>query len=135
MEQIPLILYYMKDMKKERLFRQFCRKQGCRVRALGVGDVDREVGYLAGISPVAAVRDHEKAPEGLPVPEVLIFSGLSMDRLEEFLDAYKQAGIPPVGLKAVLTEHNLHWTVYELATELMKERMAMMMNRRDCPVD
>ncbi len=131
MEQTPLILYYMKDTKKERLFRQFCRKQGCRVRALGAGDMDREVGYLAGISPVAASRAHEKAPKDFPALEVLIFSGLSMDRLEAFLDAYKQAGVPPVGLKAVLTEHNLHWTVYELTTELMKERMAMLMNRNN----
>ena len=130
MEQSPLILYYIGDPKKEKLFREFCKRQNCRMRAISGQDMNKEVGYLAGISPAAAGTSHGKMPEGFPVPEVLIFSGLSMDRLEVFLDAYKQAGIPPVGLKAVLTEHNLRWTVYELTTELMKERMAMMMNRR-----
>lgn len=131
MEQTLLVLYHITDRKKETLFREFCKRQGCRVRAVSEDDMNREVGYLAGISPVAAGKNHSRMPDGFPVPEFLIFSGFSMDRLEEFLDGYKLAGIPPVGLKSVLTEHNLKWTAYELATELVKERMAMMMNRKE----
>lgn len=129
MEQSPLVLYYIGDPKKEKLFRGFCKRQNCRMRAISGQDMNKEVGFLAGIRP-ATGNSYGNMPEGFPVPEILIFSGLSMDRLEIFLDAYKQAGIPPIGLKAVLTEHNLGWTVYELARELMKERMEMM-NRRN----
>lgn len=133
MGQLPLILYYIGDPKKEKLFREFCKRQDCRVRALGGADMKKEVGCLSGILPTAAGRTHREVPEGFPMPEVLIFSGFSMNRLEMFLDEYKMAGIPPIGLKAVLTEHNLGWTVYELVTELMRERMAMMTGQTGKP--
>lgn len=61
--------------------------------------------------------------------EILLFSNLTENKLDEFLSAYKTAGIEPVSLKAVVTPTNENWTIEELAEELMKERAAMLFGK------
>lgn len=41
--------------------------------------------------------------------------------LDMFLKRYKDMGIEPVKLKAVVTATNISWNVYELVTELIRE--------------
>lgn len=122
----PLVLYYIRDFKKERQITALCRKLGFRVRALKASDANTEIGVLAGISRAGA-KNHEKAPVLWQFPELLVFSGVPDAGLDGFLAEYKKAGIEPVGLKSVVTPHNLVWTVYELAAELLKEQAAMML--------
>lgn len=61
--------------------------------------------------------------------EILLFSNLTENKLDEFLSAYKTAGIEPVSLKAVVTPTNENWTIEQLAEELMKERAAMLFGK------
>lgn len=124
-----MILYYIPDTKKEKQVKDLCRKLQIPTRALKGIDLNMEIGILAGLGGRAG-KEHGKAPEGYPLPEVLIFSGFPDELLESFLTEYKKAGIAPIGLKAVLTVHNRTWTLYELTLELMKERMAIMMGRK-----
>ena len=63
-----------------------------------------------------------KLPPLYQMPELLVFVGMPEARLDQFLDAYKAAGIEPVALKAVATLHNSNWTVYELIETLKEER-------------
>ena len=62
-------------------------------------------------------------------PEILLFSNLTENKLDEFLAAYKTAGIEPVELKAVVTPTNGNWTIEELTQELIKERTAMLFGK------
>lgn len=64
------------------------------------------------------------------MPELLIFSGLADGKLDEFLAEYRKKGIEPVSLKAVITAHNISWTVYQLVSELVKERAAILMGHQ-----
>ena len=47
--------------------------------------------------------------------------------LDVFLAAYKKAGIAPIPLKAVHTEHNDKWSLYTLCEELRREHAAMLL--------
>lgn len=47
--------------------------------------------------------------------------------LDVFLAAYKKAGIAPISLKAVRTEHNDKWSLYALCEELRREHAAMLL--------
>ncbi len=67
--------------------------------------------------------------EGEDSPEILLFSNLTKTKLDEFLAAYKTAGIEPVSLKAVVTPTNEKWTIEELTKELIKERAAMLFGK------
>ena len=69
----------------------------------------------------------QKAPAGYKLPEVLIFSGFANEMLDVFLAAYKKAGIAPIPLKAVHTEHNDKWSLYALCEELRREHAAMLL--------
>ena len=53
--------------------------------------------------------------------EMLVFSGMDSEMIDTFLDQYKKASIPPIGLKAIITQHNIFWTAEELYKELFKE--------------
>ena len=55
----------------------------------------------------------------------MLFAHFTDERLQLFLQAMKQAKLPPVALKAVLTEENTGWTILDLHEELLKEHRAM----------
>lgn len=127
MAYTPLVLYSIKDQKKAQQITALCRKLGIQTKEVKTKDVDEKVGVLAGIEPLATAGAKKAAPLAvLDLPEYLIFSGLPEVLLDQFLKEYRQQGIEPVSLKAVLTLHNKDWTVRNLITELMKERMSVM---------
>lgn len=125
-----LIIYNIDDIDKEKQLTEFCRRLGYNVRKIKNSEADTCVGTLAGIKVPNTVPKKEKAPEGYKIPELIIFSGISDGDLDGFLAEYKSAGILPVALKAVVTPHNVSWSVYELARELQRERIAMMFGKR-----
>ena len=57
--------------------------------------------------------------------QLLVFAHFTDERLQLFLQAMKQSKLPPVALKAVLTEENKGWTILELHEELLKEHQAL----------
>lgn len=66
------------------------------------------------------------APEGTTymarIKGVLVLCGFSDRRLDELLQRLRKAGVPRTVLKAVVTESNAQWTVYELYGHLVEER-------------
>ncbi|MDO4260617.1 MAG: DUF3783 domain-containing protein [Eubacteriales bacterium] len=124
-----LMIYYIRDFRKGKRIAGLCKRLGIRLRELKPADESSRIGVLAGVPQPGGGRmqgeEREALPEELELPELLIFSGFPDGLLDTFLKEYRAAGIEPVGLKAVVTLHNMDWTVRELAMELMKERMAM----------
>lgn len=57
--------------------------------------------------------------------ELLVFAHLDNSRLDAFLQAMRTAKLPPVALKAVLTDENKGWNMLELHDELQKEHQAL----------
>ena len=57
--------------------------------------------------------------------ELLVFAHFSDAQLNLFLQAIRAAKLPPVALKAVLTDENKGWNVLELREELQKEHEAL----------
>lgn len=54
--------------------------------------------------------------------ELLVLCGFTEERLEQLLGRLKKAGVPRSVMKAIVTESNAHWTVYELYGHLTEER-------------
>jgi hypothetical protein len=71
--------------------------------------------------PLKTAAKHKQVPMLYGLPELMFFYGIEDEALERFLDAYNEAGIEKIRLKAVVTPTNLNWTLYELAEELDKE--------------
>ena len=129
MKESGLVMYCIKDSKKEKQFMELCKKLGLNTRKIKENDVNVSLSALAGISGVPVMTQSEKAPENYVMPELLVFSGMAEGKLDEFLAEYRKQGIEPVSLKAMITAHNISWTVYQLILELIKERTAILMGR------
>ena len=119
---MALVLYHVEDAAKEKQISALCRELHLTARRLTNADRDRAVAALCGEKVNANVQ---KAPAGYKLPEVLIFSGFAGEMLDVFLAAYKKAGIAPIPLKAVHTEHNNKWSLYALCEELRREHVAV----------
>ncbi|MDE6312288.1 MAG: DUF3783 domain-containing protein [Lachnospiraceae bacterium] len=128
MNHTELVMYHIKDSKKEKKLMGLCKRLQMQTRKIKSGDVNCSVGVLAGF-PEMAVRTAQKAPMGYQLPELLVFSGMPEKRLDEFLAEYRTESIEPVGLKAIITPQNVHWSLYELTAELVKERAAIIMGQ------
>lgn len=125
-----LVMFYVQDLNKEKQLNNLCRQLGFECRKLKISEINTEVGTLAGLHAKGTGSEKMDAPMGYKLPEIIIFSGISSDELDKFLAEYKKKGIEPVGLKAILTPHNISWSVYELVQELQRERIAMLLGRR-----
>lgn len=116
------ILCHIPDEARRGQIAGFCEKRKVAFRRLTAADGDSTLGGLLGMPMVPAGK---KAPALWRMPEMLIFCGFGDKELDDFLAAWRRAGILPVALKAVVTPYNIGWSLYELAAELEKEHREM----------
>ena len=113
--------------------------------ALRPEQAGQQVGYLAGLpgfaeqvctEPEAGAEEQTGEQTGeqmegpqkepLAIPErMLVFCGFTERGIGELLSQFRRAKLPPVPMKAVLTEHNSGWSFYRLYQELRLEHEAM----------
>ena len=69
---------------------------------------------------------------GEPIPDrMLVFCGLGDKLLNQVLQVIRFAQLPPIPLKAVLTDANREWDTLKLREELLKEREAIAAQRAE----
>ena len=117
-----VILTFQLQKEKEDAMATICKPRGIKLLEIPVKDYAQKLGYLAGVKGLS----REKAVyDGAPFPaEMLVFSGMDSEQVDIFLVEYKKTGLPAIGLKAVVTPHNVFWTADALFRELMKEHLA-----------
>ena len=82
---------------------------------------------VGGGSPAPEVPVDPKpaeTAEALPEP-MLVFCGLGQALLNQVLEVIRLAKLPPIPLKAVLTDTNQAWNTVQLHEELLREREAI----------
>ena len=124
MRKNPVLLMYCKEETKRQKIRKLCQQFGMECQLLSVKDGKEEIGVLSGVYE-KAMRTHEMPPFAWQIPELIVFSGLPESRLHLFLDAYRKEGLEPIALKAIVTPHNVMWSIYELSNELASEHEKM----------
>ena len=107
-------------------------QMGIKIKNLTPGRCEKKIGYLAGLDEF---EDEDIVPgetdvpgvrqQASPVPineELLILCGFTEKRLDQLLERLKKTGVPKSVMKAIITQSNAHWTVYELYDHLAEER-------------
>ena len=118
-----VILTFQLQKEKEDAIAAICKSRGIKLLEIPVKDYNQKLGYLAGVKGFS--RD-KAVYDGTPFPtEMLVFSGMDSEQVDVFLVEYKKTGLPAVGLKAVMTPHNVFWTADALFRELMKEHRTL----------
>ena len=118
-----LVLYYTPEKSDaDRLLKGVLVRMGIRIRNLTPEQTGERVGALAGFPDF----EQQEAAECPVIPEkMLILHGFGNQRLQELLAGLRKAKVPPIALKAMVTEHNADWTLYELYQELLAEHEKM----------
>ena len=79
--------------------------------------------YHVSLAELAEGKGEASAEAGEAIPEaMLVFCGLGDALLHQVLEVIRVAKLPPIPLKAVMTETNREWDTRQLYEELLKER-------------
>jgi len=120
-----IILIYNMPRQKEEAIQKLCLQLGVRIKKITPAQYSMPLGLLIlakGGSEVKGVQTPVPGALGTGIDhEMMILDGFTEKSLERFLNRYQQAGIAPVMLKAVLTEHNRVWSSLKLYRELCEE--------------
>lgn len=126
------MLYYAPDSSAYvGLIKGVLVQMGIKIKNLTPGRWGKRIGFLAGMEGFEDGPEKEHNTEsGLDLPlaikeELLVLCGFSDEKLDELLEKLKNAGVPRTVLKAIVTEVNVQWTVYELYGHLLEERRQM----------
>lgn len=113
-----MILMHINDKTKSETIRNIASDMGEEIKVVGYKDLSRT---LTGLSLGRILTKSVKLPALYQMPELLVFIGMDDEKLDGFLERYKESKAEPVKLKAVATAHNIEWTLYELIEHLKEE--------------
>ncbi|MBR1816875.1 MAG: DUF3783 domain-containing protein [Lachnospiraceae bacterium] len=118
------IYFYTKDTAKADQISKITAGLGLKSTTLSSSDINKTVSELVGmpiLNPDMAVSTNIKAPALWALPEIIIFFGVSDEKLDSFLAEYTKSGLEKIKLKAIVTPTNLSWTLYYLAEHIREE--------------
>lgn len=119
----PVVLFYNPDRETERSIALLCMRLKIKIRKVVPAQYHQPLGALLGMDETEALPGIYEGG-GFP-DQMLVFHGFNDGLLDLFLQEYRRARIPRIGLKAVVTPHNIHWDSIRLHQELMQEEAAM----------
>lgn len=122
--QKELVLFYTPENKEHTpLLRGVLSQMHIKIKNLTAERCVQKIGYLAGLEGFEKREVSPGYERYAPAmeEELLVFCGLTDERLEELLANLKKAGVPQIPLKAVVTDTNAEWTVYRLYDQLREE--------------
>lgn len=117
--QKTILIYEMKKEKEKKIL-ELCGKKQIAVRTVQLSEYGQSLGSLAKISGI--LKNETREEKTLLGEEMMVFSGMDRNEMDLFLEEYKNMGIAPVALKAILTPYNIFWNTRQLYEELQKER-------------
>ena len=123
MPQETVLLYNFSGTEAGQKLKSILLKMRVRIRLVEPESYLEPVGFLAGIK---GIDSSGLTYSETPFPEqMLIMRGFTGSRIDELLRELKKHRLPPIPLKAVVTENNQYWNSLQLREELIKEHEAM----------
>ena len=117
----PMVLCYNLQPEKLGRLRVLALRLGIGVRVVEPEKFGLPVGALAGVLDAP-----ETVEEAEPFSdEMLVMAHFRPGMLDAFLNGFRQSRIPPVKLKAMLTETNAAWSAARLHREIRAEHEQM----------
>ncbi|MDE6759329.1 MAG: DUF3783 domain-containing protein [Lachnospiraceae bacterium] len=120
-----ILLFHVKPEKTKQI-ESVCRSLKLQPVKIKPSSYKQKLGYLAGIKGFNRENTVYQGPD-FPA-EMLVFSGMDSNMVDTFLAKCREAFIPPINLKAVLTPHNVSWSAEILYKELLKEHLRFSQN-------
>lgn len=119
-----VLLYHFSDEDKLHSLQALLTKMKIAFTVLPDDVYIQKVGYLLGLKGFHQIQAKEQDDFVFPF-EVMILFNIKNKRLSQVLNAFQNAGIPPVRFKAIVTPFNMFWTLRRLCETMQKEHAAM----------
>ena len=119
-----VLLYQFRDEEKRSMVQSVLKALHIKVRVLPENAHELKIGFLLGMKgfqQAAAKREDFSFPH-----EMMVFHNIRGKRLDEVLGAMKNAGVPHVKFKAVVTPFNTLWTLGRLCETMRREHAALL---------
>ncbi len=121
MDQGKILLFHVASSKEKKI-KGICRRLGIGLVTIPGRSYGQKLGFLAGIT---GFKRENMIYQGEDFSgEMLVFSGITSEKMDEFLAAYREMKLEPIDRKAVVTPHNIFWTPVELYQELEQEHQS-----------
>ena len=117
----PVLLCYNLQGDRSQKIKGLAMRLKVRVRAVAPEEYAQPLAALCGMEPAAQTP----APAEPFTDEMLVLAHFTPELLNRFLYSFRSAGLPPVALKAMLTETNMRWDSATLHQQLAEEHEAM----------
>ncbi|MCH3958553.1 MAG: DUF3783 domain-containing protein [Selenomonas sp.] len=121
-----VLFYQFKDEDKLALARKTLNKLGISSRVLPDEAWREKVGYLLGEKGFKSAAAPAAEDTFVFPHEVMILQNIRNKRLDEVLMALKEAGVPHIRFKSVVTPFNMLWTLQRLCMTIQKEHAFML---------
>ena len=123
-KQEESVLLYQFSEEAVSAIQEVLRKLGIHVSVLEPEAWRQRIGFLLSLK---GFRQGTSEEEDFDFPhEAAVFHKIKGKRLDQVLQALKDAGIAHIRFKAVTTPFNLHWTLGRLCRTMHKEHAYMM---------
>ncbi len=120
-KQVEQVLFYQfQEGEALSLAQKTLHRLGIKTKVLRSEDWTQKIGYLLEAPGFKATKAGEEESFSFPY-EVMIFQNIRNKRLEHVLQELKEAGVPPVRFKSVVTPFNILWTLKRLCQTMEKE--------------
>lgn len=117
----PVLLCYNLTETQTRKVNLLAMRLTIRIRIVNPEEYGETLAALCGMEPVTQAPP----PADTFTDPMLVLGHFTHDLLNRFLYGFRQSGIPQVGLKAMLTDTNMHWNSATLHDQLAEEHAAM----------
>ena len=121
--QETLLLFQVSNDDYEKIC-HICKQLSIQIKVIHKTDIHETMGYLLGIDGFISSERQDK--EELLQP-FLFFAGMSEQQLDILLELLKMQSVK-IPYKAMLTQHNLHYTFLELYQSVEREYQEMTQN-------
>ena len=118
-----VLLINFQDEKQLRDLKMILFTLKIRMKKVEKKEYLQQIGFLAGMKNMEAAPECYEGEE--LEKEMLVFAGISNQRLDQILSMMRKNGVKRVDYKAILTETNKTWTVPRLYEEISKEHAQM----------
>ena len=118
-----VLLYNFRDPARKARVRGWLERKGIRALEIPPTELHHSLGALLGL-PGFDREPGLRLERGFE-EEMLVMFGFPGTMLHDFLAFFREEGLPPVALKAMITPTNVNWTSLALH-EALKEEHALM---------
>ncbi|OUP77188.1 DUF3783 domain-containing protein [Erysipelatoclostridium sp. An173] len=116
--QETVLLYNIDKTEAGKAIISILEKLNVEVIIVKTSDLMSPIGYILGI------EDYQRGTEALtsiPHDDMMVLAGFEDGQVDILLQIFKEANIPFIPLKAIVTKTNIDWTFKQLLENVKKE--------------